>query len=261
MDPSQRYFIQLAYKGTHYHGWQVQPNAVTIQQVLNQALSTVLREDIHVVGAGRTDAGVHASCYWAHFDYSGKLEEPGHIIFRLNRFLPDDIAIYGLYEVPPNAHARYDALSRTYQYQITTIKDPFKREYAYHLFWEVDMEGMNEAAKVLYRYQDFSSFSKSNTQNKTNLCEVYRAEWQRAGHMLIFTIQANRFLRNMVRAIVGTLLETGRGRLSPEGMQKIIESRNRSQAGYSVPANGLFLTHIQYPAHMNLKPYGRKTVH
>ena len=252
MENGKRYFVKLAFKGTHYHGWQVQPNAVTLQQKVSEALSTVLREEIQVIGAGRTDTGVHASCFWAHFDYSGTIDNPSNIRFRLNRLLPDDIAIYTIRCVPWNAHARYDALSRTYQYHITRIKDPFKREFAYHLFWEADMEKMNQACHILYEYRDFSSFSKSRTQVKTNICEIYRAGWQEAGQMLIFTIQANRFLRNMVRAIVGTMLEIGQGRLEPNDMRDIIESRNRSRAGYSVPANGLFLTHIQYPQHLDL---------
>jgi len=242
----------MAFKGTNYHGWQVQPNAVTVQQTVTQALSTVLREQVQVIGAGRTDTGVHASYFWAHFDYSQTIEDSEKICFRLNRLLPDDMAIYTIRAVPWNAHARYDALSRTYQYHITRIKDPFKREFAYYLFWQVDMERMNEACHILYQYKDFTSFSKSRTQVKTNLCDIYRAEWQQAGHMLIFTIQANRFLRNMVRAIVGTLLEIGQGRLQPNDMKQIIESKNRSRAGYSVPANGLFLTNIQYPQHLDL---------
>lgn len=244
---NHRYFIRLAFKGTRYHGWQVQPNATTVQQTLNDGLSTILRKDIHVVGAGRTDAGVHASLFWAHFDFDGPIEDTQNICFRLNRFLPDDIAVYGIHPVASNAHARYDALSRTYQYHITRIKDPFKREFAYSLFWDVDVNKMNDACHILYQYEDFTSFSKSRTQVKTNLCDIYRAEWQQAGHMLIFTIQANRFLRNMVRAVVGTLLEIGQGRLQPEELRQIIESRDRSRAGFSVPANGLFLTNIQYP--------------
>jgi len=252
VENGNRYFVRIAFKGTNYHGWQVQPNATTVQQIVTQALSTVLREELQVIGAGRTDTGVHASYFWAHFDCSQSIEDPGKICFRLNRLLPDDIAIYTIRPVPWNAHARYDAISRTYQYHITRIKDPFKREFAYYLFWEVDVKRMNEACHILYQYQDFSSFSKSRTQVRTNLCDIYRAEWQEAGHMLIFTIQANRFLRNMVRAIVGTLLEIGQGRLQPEDMKQIIESKNRSRAGYSVPANGLFLTNIQYPPHLDL---------
>ena len=247
MASANRYFIRLAYKGTQYHGWQVQPNAMTVQEKLNGALSTVLRSDIHVVGAGRTDTGVHASNFWAHFDFDAPLEEREKICFRLNRLLPDDIAVYSIHPVAPNAHARYDALSRTYQYHITRIKDPFKRELAYFLFYQVDVEKMNHACHLLYQYEDFTSFSKRQSQTKTNLCDIYRAEWQQMGQMLIFTIQANRFLRNMVRAIVGTLLDVGQGRIDAEGFRKIIESSNRSMAGYSVPANGLFLTHVQYP--------------
>ena len=255
MAQQARHFLKLAFKGTNYHGWQIQPNALTVQETLNQALSTVLREDIHVVGAGRTDTGVHASCFWAHFDLSVPIAEPEKIRFRLNRFLPDDIAVYGIWPVHEKAHARFDALSRTYQYQITRVKDPFKREFAYCFFFDLEVKKMNEACSVLFEYQDFSSFSKSNTQTKTNLCEIYQAEWKEQGHMLIFTIQANRFLRNMVRAITGTMLDIGQGKLRVEDFRSIIERKNRSEAGYSVPPNGLFLTHIQYPDHLDLMPY------
>jgi len=247
VNSSQRYFLKMAFKGTNYHGWQLQPNAVTVQGTVNKALSTVLRENIHVVGAGRTDTGVHAAVYWAHFDYPGEIGEKEKICFRLNRFLPDDIAIYGIYPVHDKAHARFDALSRTYQYHITRIKDPFKREYSYFFFWDLDMKRMNEACRILYEYQDFSSFSKAQTQTKTNLCRIYKAVWHWEDHMLIFTIQADRFLRNMVRAVVGTMLDIGQGRVGAGDLRKIIDSRNRSAAGYSVPANGLFLTAVSYP--------------
>ena len=243
-----RYFVRLAFKGTRYHGWQIQENATTIQETLNKALSTILREDIHVVGAGRTDTGVHASCFYAHFDlHDHKITEPGKTIFRLNRFLPDDIAVYNIFPVREKAHARYDALSRTYQYQITTIKDPFRREFAYYCFWSLNLEKMNRACKYLFDYKDFTSFSKSKTQVKTNFCEIYQAEWTEEKHLLFFTVKANRFLRNMVRAMVGTMLEIGQEKIEPEKIKDIIESKNRSSAGYSVPPNGLFLTDIEYP--------------
>jgi len=255
VEPKQRYFIKLAYKGTNYHGWQVQPNAITVQHIFNQALSTVLREDIHAMGAGRTDTGVHASCFWAHFDVQHPIEDPEKIRFRLNRYLPDDIAVYGIFPVHEKAHARFDALSRTYNYQITRIKDPFRREFAYFVFWELDMDRMNKACQLLKEYKDFSSFSKAQTQTKTNLCDIYKAHWKRDGHLLIFTIQANRFLRNMVRAIVGTMIEIGQGRLRPDDLHSIIQSKNRSEAGYSVPANGLYLAQINYPEALDLQRY------
>lgn len=245
---SKRYFIKLAFKGTNYHGWQIQQNARTVQEIVNKALSTIFQEEINVTGAGRTDTGVHASCFYAHFDLQNtEIKDSQKTLFRLNRFLPDDIAVYDLFRVPDKAHARYDATSRTYEYRITRIKDPFRREFAYHVFWDLDVSRMNKASKILFNYEDFSSFSKSNTQVKTSRCEIYHAKWTEQKHLLIFTVQANRFLRNMVRAIVGTLLEIGQKRADPETMKTIIESKNRSKAGYSVPANGLFLTDIQYP--------------
>ena len=243
-----RYFIHLAFKGTKYHGWQIQKNATTIQQKLNEALSTIFREEINAVGAGRTDTGVHASCFYAHFDlHSDVIYEPQDAVFRLNRFLPDDIAVYHIFEVNEKAHARYDAISRTYQYQITKIKDPFRREFAYYCFWPLNVEKMNRACNILFDYTDFTSFSKSKTQVKTNFCEIYQAEWTEEKHLLIFTVKANRFLRNMVRAMVGTMLEIGQEKIEPEIIGNIIESKNRSNAGYSVPPNGLFLTNIEYP--------------
>ncbi|MGM0530539.1 MAG: tRNA pseudouridine(38-40) synthase TruA, partial [Bacteroidota bacterium] len=198
-----RYFIRVAFKGTNYHGWQIQANATTIQETLNEALSTIFREEINVVGAGRTDTGVHASCFYAHFDLKYDIiPERQNIIFRLNRFLPDDIAVHEIFPVKEKAHARYGAISRTYQYQITKIKDPFRREFAYYCFWQLNVEKMNKACNFLFDYKDFTSFSKSHTQVKTNFCEIYQAEWTKEKHLLIFTVKANRFLRNMVRAIV-----------------------------------------------------------
>lgn len=245
---AKRYFIHLAFKGTKYHGWQLQSNAPTIQETLNKALSTILQEKINLTGAGRTDTGVHASCFYAHFDlYSTEISDIQNTIFRVNRFLPDDIAIYNIFPVKNNSHARYDALSRTYQYQITKIKDPFRREFAYYCFWNLDVEKMNKASKILFNYKDFTSFSKSKTQVKTNFCEIYHAEWTEEKHLLIFTVKANRFLRNMVRAIVGTMLEIGQEKIEPESLRNIVESKNRSLAGYSVPPNGLFLTDVEYP--------------
>jgi len=245
---SQRYFIHLAYKGTRYHGWQIQPNTVTIQETLNQALSLMLREEINLVGAGRTDAGVHASSFFAHFDLSNKEAlDTDHLVFKLNCYLPRDIAIYSITPVHDKAHSRFDALSRTYKYYMSTQKNPFNRETTYYLFKDVSVEQMNEAAAFLFQYNDFTSFSKRSTETKTNHCTIYKAEWEKKGTNLTFTIQANRFLRNMVRAIVGTMVKVGEGKLTLEEFCRIIEAKDRSLSGYSIPANGLFLTDIEYP--------------
>jgi tRNA pseudouridine38-40 synthase len=247
----KRYFIKLAFKGTEYHGWQIQPNSLTIQEVMNNALTTILREKINVIGAGRTDTGVHASCFYGHFDLQEKdIEDKNHVVFKLNTFLPKDIAVYDILPVKNKAHSRFDALSRTYRYYLTKIKNPFKREYSYFLYHKVDVRKMNEACAILFEYSDFTSFSKSNTQVKTNLCDIYYAEWAEDSEEIRFTIQANRFLRNMVRAIVGTMLDVGRDKLSLNEFRQIIESKNRSKAGYSVPPNGLFLENIEYPSHI-----------
>lgn len=244
-----RYFLHLAFKGTHYHGWQIQPGNITVQGVLNEALSTILREKINVIGAGRTDTGVHASCFYAHFDLiNSTIKDKSHFLFKMNNYLPRDIAIYDVFHVDEKAHTRFHAISRTYQYHITKIKDPFNLEFSYHLFDQVDVHKMNEACKVLFDYTDFTSFSKTRTQVKTNDCDIQIARWEENTNKLIFTIRANRFLRNMVRAIVGTTLDVGRKKISIEEFRGIIESKNRSNAGYSVPPNGLFLTDIEYPA-------------
>ena len=244
----QRYFIHLAYKGTNYHGWQIQPNAVTIQQTLNEALSIILRKDINLVGAGRTDAGVHASSFYAHFDLNHEQSiDINHLVFKLNSYLPNDIAIYNVYPVSSNAHARFDATSRTYKYYMFTRKNPFNTDISYFLFKKVNVEKMNEACSILKYYKDFTSFSKRSTETKTNLCDIYRAEWNKKGYELIFTIEANRFLRNMVRAIVGTMIEIGEGKLTLEEFTNIIEGQDRTLARYSIPADGLFLSDIQYP--------------
>ena len=243
-----RYLLKLAFKGTNYHGWQIQPNSITIQEIMNNALSTILREEINVIGAGRTDAGVHASCFFAHFDLEkSEVTDKEHFLFKINNYLPGDIAVYDIYPVDPKAHARFSATSRTYKYYITRKKNPFKIEFSYHLFFNANIEKMNQACSQLFEYSDFTSFSKSNTQAKTNFCEIYKAEWTEKEDEIIFTIRANRFLRNMVRAIVGTMLDIGRDKITLNEFRKIIESKNRSNAGYSVPPNGLFLTDIRYP--------------
>ncbi len=250
-ETKNRYFLQLAYKGTNFHGWQVQPGEVTIQGEVNKALSTVLKEEIEVTGAGRTDSGVHARYYIAHFDSRKKgLEKDDKLLYSLNGLLPADIAAYRIISVPHTAHARFDALSRTYQYFITTRKDPFRQETAYLYHTAPDIPLMNRACRILKQYRDFASFSKVNTDVKTFHCNIMEAKWTQEDHLYIFTIRADRFLRNMVRAIVGTLLETGEKKIDLDGFRKIIETRDRSAAGKSVPAHGLFLTDIKYPAHI-----------
>ena len=240
-----RFFIKFSFFGKHYHGWQIQPKALTVQQVLQQALSTLLREPIAVVGAGRTDSGVHAQEMYAHFDTNNPL--PPDLVAKLNSFLPIDIAIDSIYVVTPEAHARFSAISRTYQYHISTQKDVFNYNYSMSFSLPLNVALMNEAAHILYYYTDFQCFSKTHTDVKTFLCKVYQAYWQQIGHELVFTITADRFLRNMVRAIVGTLIEVGKERLSLTDFEDIIIGKNRSKAGASVPASGLFLTRIEYP--------------
>ena len=247
-----RYFIEFSYNGTAYHGWQYQPNAISVQQVLEEALSKMLRTKISVMGAGRTDAGVHASQMFAHFE----IEEPldiDLIIFKLNCFLPKDIAIHAIFEVNPKAHARFNAISRTYNYRISTNKNVFNSDFAYHIFFPLDIEKMNEACKILFDYKDFQCFSKSNTDVKTYYCDIKEAIWKFDNNDLVFTITADRFLRNMVRAIVGTMIEIGLGKLEVNQLHDIIKSKDRSEAGFSVPAQGLFLTKVVYPETIRLK--------
>ena len=243
----QRYFLYLSYDGAAYHGWQVQPNGDSVQQRLMDALATLLRQPVEVTGAGRTDAGVHARLMVAHFDSPSPLDV-ALVADKLNRLLPPDIAVHRLRAVRADAHARFDATSRTYQYYISTAKNPFNRAYAFRLFHAPDFRRMNEAAQVLMQYTDFTSFSKLHTDVKTNNCRITRAGWTQADEdTWVFTIRADRFLRNMVRAIVGTLLEVGRGRLSIDGFRRVIELKDRCKAGTSVPGNALFLTDIAYP--------------
>ena len=255
-----RYFITLSYDGTNYHGWQIQPNGDSIQQRLQEALSTLLRQPIEVVGAGRTDTGVHARMMVAHFDcplpsspkgeeITPSLEEDrgGQLAYKLNKLLPQDIAVQEVRQVPDDMHARFSATSRTYHYFIHTYKDPFLRDYSWQVPYKLDFGKMNEAAQVLLEYKDFTSFSKVNTDVKTNLCDLKEAHWDEvAPGQWRFTITANRFLRNMVRAIVGTLIEVGRGKMNIEDVRRIIEAKDRCQAGESVPGKALFLVDIKY---------------
>ncbi len=244
-----RYFIFISFKGTSYHGWQVQPNSVTVQKILDEALTRILNENISTTGAGRTDAGVHALVFCAHFDSSNSdLTAEKNLLFRLNRFLPDDISVTGIKKVLPDSNARYSAISRTYKYYIARTKDPFNDESSWFIHGDLDIESMNRASELLLNHSDFTSFSRLHSNNKTNICKIYQSGWEQSDNRLIFTIKADRFLRNMVRAIVGTMVEAGRGRIDPEGFEKIILLKNRSSAGMSAPAKGLFLVAIDYPA-------------
>lgn len=242
-----RYFIYLSYDGAAYHGWQVQPNAVTVQQCLEEALTTLLRVPTQVVGAGRTDAGVNAALMVAHVDFASSVDVP-HLVYKLNRILPPDIAVKTLRRVKDDAHARFDAISRKYHYRVVTCKSPFVRRYACRVQPDIDFALMNRAAEILYEYTDFTSFSKLHTDVKTNNCRVMRAVWSRVGeNEWLFEIKADRFLRNMVRAIVGTLLQVGRGKLSLEGFRAIIENKERGEAGDSAVGEALFLVDVEYP--------------
>jgi tRNA pseudouridine38-40 synthase len=244
-----RYFIWLSYKGTAYCGWQIQPGSPSVQQTLNNALTVLLREDVETTGAGRTDTGVHASTFVAHFDTAQTAEELNlkQLTYKLNRILPADIGIQRIEEVKPDIHARFSALSRTYHYFICTQKDPFQTGRSWLMERRLNLEAMQQAAHLLQAYEDFESFSKTNTQVKTFLCKVSKAQWEQEGHMLRFEITADRFLRNMVRAIVGTLVDVGLGKISADDFASIIESKDRNQAGYSAPGCGLFLINILYP--------------
>lgn len=247
-----RYFIYLSYDGTNYHGWQIQPNGISVQEVLMKALSTFLRKPVEVVGAGRTDAGVHARLMVAHFDFDTELD-CATVVDKLNRLLPPDVAVHRVRRVKSDAHARFDATYRTYKYYITTCKDPFSRAFSWRIFQTLDFEKMNEAAQTLFDYIDFTSFSKLHTDVKTNNCKMMYACWEQIGeHNWVFTIQADRFLRNMVRAVVGTLVEVGKGKLTVEGFRKVIEEKNRCSAGTSVPGNALFLVDVGYPEELFL---------
>lgn len=250
-----RYFLHLAYNGKKFHGWQIQNNAVTVQQVLNKTLSLFFKTKIELTGAGRTDTGVHAKDFYAHFDLQtviSSIEIP-HIVYKLNGFLNEDIVIYDILPVKDEAHARFDAISRTYYYTIGLKKDVFNFEYYYYIYRKLDVIAMNVAARILFEYSDFSCFSKSNTQTLTNNCKITTAFWEQYDDKLIFTITADRFLRNMVRAIVGTLLEIGFHKINNEDFKQIIENKNRSEAGFSVPAKALFLSKIIYPETIFIK--------
>ncbi len=243
-----RYFIQLSYDGTRYHGWQIQPNGISVQETLQKSLSTLLRQTVEVVGAGRTDAGVHARMMMAHFDCPGEhpMDCP-QLVYKLNKILPPDIAVQDVFPVADDMHARFSATTRTYHYFINLRKSPFLRSYSWYVYGSLDFQKMNEAAATLMEYKDFTSFSKVNTDTKTNDCTITKAVWEELSPgEWRFTISANRFLRNMVRAIVGTLVEVGRGKLTVGEFRKVIEQKNRCSAGESVPGNALFLVDIRY---------------
>lgn len=243
-----RYFIFFSFKGTSYHGWQIQPNALTVQKILDSTLSKILYEKISTSGAGRTDTGVHALVFCAHFDSSkSNLADKKNLIFKLNRFLPEDISITGIRQVLPDANARFSAISRTYKYYISKTKDPFRIGSCWYHYGDLNLDLMNKASELLLTHSDFTSFSRLHSDNKTNLCKIFHAGWEISGNILVFTIKADRFLRNMVRAIVGTMVELGKGKISLEEFGEIILSRNRSSAGMSAPAKGLFLEAIEYP--------------
>ena len=242
-----RYFIILSYDGTRYHGWQVQPNGMSVQGELQRCLSLLLRREVGVTGAGRTDAGVHARMMVAHFDFDGEMNGQ-QLAYKLNRVLPFDIAVQKVVAVSSDMHARFSALSRTYHYYIYTQKSPFERHYGCYMHYELDFDLMNEAASLLTSYEDFGAFCKAHTDVKTTLCQVTKAEWhQTSPTTWYFEITANRFLRNMVRAVVGTLIEVGRHRLTLDDFRRVIEGKCRSDAGESMPGNALFLERIEYP--------------
>lgn len=243
-----RYFIYFSYDGAAYHGWQVQPNAVTVQQVLEEALGKIMRTPVPLTGAGRTDSGVNAAFMVAHADFECEVDTK-HLVYKLNRILPPDIAVSNIRRVKDSAHARFDAVSRRYSYRVVTAKSPFLRRYSCRVAADIDFQAMNRAAELLYEYTDFTSFSKLHTDVKTNNCKVAYAAWRNVGeNEWVFEIEADRFLRNMVRAIVGTLLLVGRGKLSIEGFRDVIEQKERGVAGDSAMGEALFLVGVEYPS-------------
>lgn len=242
-----RYFLELQYKGTNYAGWQIQDNAIAVQQKLNEALSVLLQHNTDTIGCGRTDTGVHATQFFAHFNVEEAIADADKFLFSLNGMLPLDISIIDLHMVTEKAHARFDATERSYQYFIYQTKNPFLKDNAMFFKRSLNIELMNEACKLMMTFDDFSCFSKSNTQTKTNICKITHANWIIDNDLLIFSITADRFLRGMVRAIVGTLLLLGDGKISLVEFEKIIEGKNRSRAGVSVDAHALYLTSIKYP--------------
>lgn len=241
-----RYFIKMAYNGSGFHGWQIQDNAISVQAEINEKLSMLLGEDINVVGCGRTDTGVHASDFYAHFDIENTLGDTTNLVYKLNSFFSEGIVFYKIYPVEPDLHSRFSAKKRTYKYYISRVKDPFSNDISYYYNPPLDLDSMIKASKFLFDYTDFTSFSKLHTQTATNNCKIMEANWKEENDALVFTISADRFLRNMVRSIVGTLLEVGKGKLQAEDVKAIIEAKDRTKAGFSVPAKGLFLYKVDY---------------
>jgi len=244
-----RYFIKLSYDGARYHGWQIQDNALTVQEVITKAVGLMWMKDFKLIGCGRTDTGVNATQFYAHFDLEEEKSraEMNDLANRLNRYLPEDIVIFSIFPVPAGLHSRYDAISRTYEYHIHTRKDPFLNMHSWFVHKKLDIGLMNRGGEVIKEYEDFTSFSKFNEKRKTNLCVITEARWEVEDHRLIFRITANRFLHDMVRAIVGTLVELGQHKITIDDLRVIIESKNRCSAGESVPAKGLYLTRVEYP--------------
>ena len=251
-----RYFIHLAYNGANYCGWQTQPGLPTVQQTLEEALTTLITDaesrhnPVAIVGCGRTDTGVHASDFYAHFTTPDPIDTE-RITFKLNSFLPADIAIFHIFPVADNAHARFDATARTYQYHVSNQRLPFRQGLYSRIYFHPDIDLMNRGAEILMEYDDFTSFAKLHTQVKTNICHLTHAHWEQDGEELVFTIRSNRFLRNMVRSVTGTLLDVGRGKLSLDGLRQVIERKNRCAAGVSMPPQGLFLTKVEYEIFKN----------
>ena len=254
-----RYFIRISFKGTQYHGWQIQPNAVTVQSLLNRALSLILQENIKTTGAGRTDTGVHAPFFMAHFETAFEIKNKEELIFRINSFLPPDIKIHEIYEAESTWHARYSAVKRTYHYLISQKKPVFTYDYSSYLYGKINLENMNNAAAYLLDQSDFSSFARlhgGQGGSNTNICKIYESHWIKTDDYLIYKISANRFLRNMVRAVVGTMIETGTGKSKLEDFLRIIELKSRNKAGPSAEAKGLFLTSVEYPPEYKINHKG-----
>ena len=241
----------MSYNGSAYHGWQIQPNAVTVQETIQDALSKLLNTNISITGAGRTDTGVHAFQMFAHFDVDETFDTE-NLTFKLNSFLPKDIAIQSIFQVNADAHTRFHAIKRSYDYKISLKKNVFLFDYTHYVHQKLDVDKMNEAAYILLEYTNFQCFSKSNTDVKTYNCKIEQAQWKQEGNLLIFTICADRFLRNMVRAIVGTLLNIGLSKIAVSDMHKILASKDRSKAGFSVPSKGLYLTEVLYPDNIKI---------
>ncbi len=243
---SKTFFIILSYSGTNYHGWQIQPDVPTVQETLENAISTVLNTRIEITGAGRTDTGVHASCYVAHF-ITKKVFDFQKIIFRLNCYLPKDIVIQNIIRADDHAHARFSAISRTYTYIISKVKNPFLEKQTFHIYGNLDIDKMNEAGQFILGKHEFTTFSKLHSNNKNDYCTIETAKWEEIGNFILFTITADRFLRNMVRSIAGTLLDVGKGKIKPDQFKEILDSKDKSRASTSAPAEGLYLTSIKYP--------------